>query len=433
MRLPLAARVAVRYLFAGKSHSAVMAISAVSVCGIAVATAAIVCVLSVFNGFCNILTEKLDTLAPDVLVQPAKGKVFSSADSIVAEVRKVPGVEVATPVISDNALVIYQGREMPVMLKGVVPDEYSRVTAVKKVLLPGGKFRTVDSTTSVRRVYDEDVGDYIDMPAAPDYMADISIGVASRMGATTDGPRLLVFAPRRSGRVDLSNPITSFLTDSVAISGIFQTMQGDYDNDMIITDLALARDIFQYPEEASAVEVSARPGIDGSRLAADIGRHLGDGAVVKDRMQQQALNFRMISIEKWVSFLLLAFILVVASFNIISTLSMLVLDKQASLSTLYALGARKSTIGAIFAWESYLVSFIGCVAGIVLGVTLCLLQQHFGFIKLAGDPSLLVVKAYPVAVEWSDLLTVLIPVVIIGSITAIISYRFARNRTQPRS
>lgn len=433
MNLPLSAKVAARYLFAPKSHSAVTAISLISICGIAVATAAIICVLSVFNGFRNILTEKLDTLAPDVAVTPASGKVFADTDSILEIVRGVPGVQVATPVVVDNALIIFHGIEMPVLFKGVVADEYRRITAIDKITMAGGAFATTDSTTKggTRFVYDDDIGDYVEMPADVRYAADISIGVASRLRALPgSGECMLVFAPRREGRVNLANPAASFERDSVAIAGVFQAMQSDYDKDYVITDIDLARKIFQYDSQCTGIEVKAAPSVSSPALAAAIAERLGTGAVVKDRLQQQELNFRMIAIEKWMAFLLLAFILIVASFNIISTMSMLILDKQSSLGTLHALGASRNRIGAVFAWESVFVTIFGCGAGLILGIGLSLLQQHFGFIKLAGDPSQLVIKAYPVAVQWSDIIVVLIPVAIIGAVTALIAYRFARNRSR---
>lgn len=434
MRFPLSARIAARYLCAGKSHSAVTAISAVSIVGIAVATAAIVCVLSVFNGFQGILTEKLDTLSPEVLVTPAAGKTFADTDSIVDAVRKERDVAVATPVVTDNALVICAGREMPVLLKGVVASEYPRVTSIRQITLEGGRFATVDSTSlASRRVYDEDVGDYIEMPAEPRYAADISIGVASSMGTVPGGEGLLVFAPRRTGHVNTANLAASFMRDSLQVAGVFQAQQNDYDANYVITDIDLARTIFQYDRECTGVEIKCKPGADASAVAARLAQSLGPKAVVRDRLQQQSLNFRMIQIEKWVSFLLLAFILIVASFNIISTMSMLILDKQSSLGSLHALGASRRRIGAIFAWESAYVTAIGCGAGILLGVGLCLLQQHFGLIRLAGDPTTLVIKAYPVQVEYSDLLIVCIPVILIGAATGWISARFARSRISAAS
>lgn len=429
MKTPLSAVIARRYLFAPKSHSAVTAISVTATVGIAVATAAIVCVLSVFNGFKSLLTEKLDTLAPDVIITPAAGKTFADTDSLLEVVRGVKGVAIATPTVADNALLICDGREMPVLLKGVVPEDYRRITAIDTITLEGGRFATREKDTAPKMVYDSDIGDYVELPAAPKYLADIAIGVSTRLYASPQNPKMIVFAPRRRGHVNTANPSTSFVQDSLKVAGVFQAMQNDYDDNYVITDIELARDIFQYTTECTAVEVKGDGTVPLAALAASLQQKLGDGnALVRDRFRQQALNFRMISIEKWVSFLLLAFILVVASFNIISSLSMLILDKQGSLGTLHALGLSKRRIGAIFAWQSFYVTLIGATGGVLLGVALCLLQQHFGLIKLAGDPSTLVVKSYPVKVIFTDLLAVYVPVLIIGAATALISSRFARSR-----
>ncbi len=396
--------IAWRYVRARRSRSAVKGISTVAVAGVAVATAAIVCVLSVFNGFRVVLAGKLDILSPDVLVRPAEGKVFADGDSLAAVVGAIPGVEVATATITDNALALSGTREMPVTLRGVDPDLYRRVTSADSILLEGGRWLRGDSGEAVA-----------------------SIGTAAQLGVYSPGVNVLLFAPRREGRVNLANPISSFITDSVTVSAIYQAEQSEYDQNTVICDISTARDLFQYEAEASSVEVRAAEGIDVTGLASDIRDRLGEGYVVKDRLQQQEMNFRMISIEKWVTFLLLFFILVIASFNIISTMSMVVLEKQKSMSTLRALGMSRRDIGAVFRWQSLYVSFAGGMAGIVLGLILCLLQQHFGLIRLGGDPDSMIVRSYPVVVIWSDVLVALLPVAVIGILTAGVTSRYARR------
>ena len=406
----LAAAIAWRYLKSKKSHSAVGAISAVSVCGMAVATAAIICVLSVFNGFMSSISERLDTLSPDVIAIPARGKVFADGEKVAQRVAAVKGVELATPTLTDNALAIFDSREMPVTLKGVYKDDYARVTAVKSLI---GK----------------DYGRYFQTSenAGRTPLGVIAIGTASQLSAIPDS-RLLVFAPKRDGRVNMANPVSSFLTDSLIVTGVYRSNQSEYDENGVIVDIATARRLLQYDFEASAIEVKARPGVDTEKLASDIQRLLGPDFVVKDRLRQQEMNFRMISIEKWVSFLLLFFILIIASFNIISTLSMLVLEKQRSMSTLTAMGMTPGRIGAVFAWESIYVSLIGGGCGIILGVLLSLLQQHFGLITIPGDPGTTVMRAYPVEVHFSDILLTLVPIAAIGAATALITSRFAKSR-----
>ncbi|MBD5310521.1 MAG: ABC transporter permease [Bacteroides sp.] len=407
--MTIPARIALRYLRAPKSHSAVSAISIISVVGVAVATAAIVCVLSVFNGFRTLLADRLDTLAPDVLVVPAEGKVFSDGDSIASIAAKIDGVETVMPSVRENALAIFNSREMPVTLHGVDLPVYSRITSLDSLLITGGG-----------------------QPIADDELtkAIVSIGTASQLGiGETDEP-LMIFAPKREGRVNLANPMASFLTDSVRIGGIFQAMQSDYDEKTVICDIGVARDLFQYDNEATSLEIKLKEGADTDKTVKALAEKLGEGAVVKDRLRQQEMNFRMISIEKWVTFLLLIFILVIASFNIISTLCMIVLDKQSSLGTLRAVGMRKGSIAAIFRWESIFVTLEGGAAGIVLGLVLCLLQEHFGLIRLAGDPERMVVTAYPVVVKWWDVAIAAVPVVATGLFTALIAGTFAVRKLE---
>lgn len=415
MKQDLTAAIAWRYLLSKKSHGAVGTISTVSLCAMAVATAAIVCVLSVFNGFREVIAEKLDTLAPDVMVTPAKGKTFAEAEKLAARVAAMPGVETATPTLSDNALVICNSQEMPVKLKGVVPADYARVT-------------------EVRSLVDADLGRYLADTVAPagTIPATIAIGTASRLRAYP-GAGMLVFAPKRLGRVNLANPVSSFITDSLSVTGIYRSDQQEYDEDGVIVPIAEARKLLQYDTEASAIEIRLRPGQDGARATAAIGDRLGPAYVVKDRVRQQEMNFRMISIEKWVSFLLLGFILIIASFNLISSLSMLVIEKEKAIGTFSALGLSRRRIGRIFAWESIYVSLAGGLAGIALGLTLCLLQQHFGLITVSGSPETTIVRAYPVKVLAGDVLATLVPVALIGIATAAITAAFAKSRINIRN
>lgn len=415
MKQDLTAAIAWHYLLSKKSHGAVGTISTVSLCAMAVATAAIVCVLSVFNGFREVIAEKLDTLAPDVMVTPAKGKTFAEAEKLAARVAAMPGVETATPTLSDNALVICNSQEMPVKLKGVVPADYARVT-------------------EVRSLVDADLGRYLADTVAPagTIPATIAIGTASRL-RTYPGAGMLVFAPKRLGRVNLANPVSSFITDSLSVTGIYRSDQQEYDEDGVIVPIAEARKLLQYDTEASAIEIRLRPGQHGARAAAAIGDRLGPAYVVKDRVRQQEMNFRMISIEKWVSFLLLGFILIIASFNLISSLSMLVIEKEKAIGTFSALGLSRRRIGRIFAWESIYVSLAGGLAGIALGLTLCLLQQHFGLITVSGSPETTIVRAYPVKVLAGDVLATLVPVALIGIATAAITAAFAKSRINIRN
>lgn len=409
MKTDLTAVIAWRYLISKKTHGAVGTISAVSVCAMAVATAAIICVLSVFNGFRQVIASRLDTLSPDIMIVPSSGKVFPGAENVATLVAGIKGIALATPTLSDNALVICNSQEMPVTVKGVIPSEYPKVTSVRDLIVKDGG-RYMDSLSDGK---------------ATEGIA--AIGIAARLGMSP-GDTILVFAPRRHGRVNLANPALSFMTDSLTAAGIYRTDQAQYDDDGLIMPLSLARKLLQYETEASAIEVKLLPGTDAESAMEAIRQKLGDKFIVKDRLRQQEMNFRMVSIEKWVSFMLLGFILVIASFNIISSLSMLVLEKEKALSTFSALGMSWRRIGRIFAWESIYVSLAGGLAGILLGLILCLTQQHFGIIKIGSDPDAAIVPAYPVEVQCADIFATLLPVVAIGLITAAVTAAFARSR-----
>lgn len=405
----LPARIAWRYLRAPKSHSAVSAISIISVVGVAVATAAIVCVLSVFNGFRGLLNDSLDTLAPDVMITPSTGKTFSDTDSLLNIIKGIDGVEIAMPSVCDNALAIADSREMPISIRGVDLKLYSKITSIDSIMIDRVSAKTFSESDGA-----------------------ISVGVAKQLGIyETNATPLFIFAPKREGRVNLANPLMSFVTDSVNVAGIFQAMQSEYDENTVVCDIGVARNLFQYKDESTSIEVKAKADVSPQKLAARIKERLNtDRVTVKDRMEQQEMNFRMISIEKWVTFLLMVFILLIASFNIISTLCMLIIEKQQSMATLSSLGMTRSSIGKTFWWESVFVTLIGGVSGIVIGIALCLVQQHFGLIKLGGDPSAMIVSSYPVIVEWGDILLALAPVIVIGLATASISSAFAKSRIE---
>ena len=404
-RAPLALKIAWRYLMAPKSHGAVNAISIISVVGVAVATAAIVIVLSVFNGFKYHLNARLDTLTPDISVMPALGKVIENGDSLAEVLRKFPGIEESMAEVSDNALVIADSKEMPITLKGVTPEIFSKITSIDSLLLDGSPLNDYSSS-----------------------QASVAVGVAQRLGFYSAGDTLLVFTPKRHGRVNMANPISSFLTDSLEISSIFRTMQTEFDDNTVICDIETVRALYQYDNEATSIQLKVSSGMDPVVIASKIREQLGDDFIVKDRLQQQEVNFRMVAIEKWITFILLTFILVIASFNIISTLCMLILDKGNSIHTLSHIGLSRRRVGNIFWWESILVTLFGAGAGLILGLVVSLLQEKFSLLKLAGDPESLVIQAYPVKVEWLDLGVTLIPIVIIGLITAWISEAFARGR-----
>lgn len=417
MSQALSAKVAVKYLFAKKRHGAVGIITGISVCGVAVATAALVCVLSVFNGFHNLFSTTSSLLSADAVVSSVKGAFIENPDSVISVLENLKEVKRATPVIEQQALAVCHGHVMPVNVRGVVQDNFAEMTEIKKTIAPDGRYLLKEAST------DED-GDYID-----DYYAVISSGVAIRVDThpgTTD--QFTLFAPRRIGQINLANPAASFVRNDVKVSGVYQTRRANVDKDYVIVDIDLARELFLMDEEITSIDIEGEEGVDNDNLALAIKKVLPNNLKVKTQLETQQTDYRMVAIEKWITFLLLAFILLIASFNIISSLSMLVIEKEDNMRTFRTMGFTKKQVGSVFWWESIFITGLGGGIGIICGVILCLLQEHFGFIKLNGDESTLIVSAYPVAVEATDILIVMIPLIIIGLITAQITSRFARSR-----
>ncbi len=405
--LPL--RIAWRYLLAKKTHAAVNIISLISMVGVAVATAAIVIVLSVFNGFSDLALGHLSVIDPQVKVLPVSGKAISNGDSVAAVVGRLECIESASPVIDERGLMVYGGHQMPVVFKGV-GHGYSRISDIDRCVVDGG---FTDSAYN--------------MPCAL-----VCVGVAYNIDVHP-GQDVALYVPRRQGRINTAYPATAFRADSLLVSGVFRVDQPEYDTDRIIIPLDVARRLLLYDHEASSIDIRIREGWDIGEAIQEIKSVVGDSYKVQDRLQQQEASFRMISIEKWVTFMMLAFILLVSSFNIISTLSMLVLEKRDNLLTLRAVGASESMVRRIFICLGWLISAIGGMVGILVGVCLSLAQQYGGFIHLSADPASLTITAYPVRVDFMDLITVVIVVVIIGFITSQITSMFIRGQLRDRT
>lgn len=403
--LPL--RIALRYLFARKSHNAVNVISIVAIAGVAVATLATVCVLSVFNGFSSLALGRLSMIDPELKAVAPDGRPAEGVDSLVAAVAGIAGVEAAVPVLEAQALAIYGNSQLPINIIGV-GEGFEDVSAIDSAIIDG-VFALAD-----------DYG----YPA----MA-LSVGAAIDLGVHPDpfNP-VAVYAPRRVGRISQASAMNAFRADSLLVAGVWQVEQSDYDAATAILPLDRVRRLLDFPAGyATAIDIALRPGADTESLRRTITRTLPDGWQILTRAEQETESFRMIAVEKWITFLMLAFILIIASFNVVSTLSMLIIEKRDNLRTLRALGASPAMTSAIFFWEGWLISLVGGIAGIILGIILCLAQQHFGFIHLHGDPSQLSLTAYPVEVAATDIIITLILVAAVGSLVGLISGRLARR------
>ncbi len=399
--------IARRYLFSKKSHNAINVISAISVCGVALATLALVCTLSVFNGFQDLVTTFFTAFDPQLKITAVRGKVFDGQDKRVLQLKKMPDVEVYSESLEDNVMVQYQGRQAMAMVKGV-EDNFDQLTPIDSILFGRGDLLLHD-----------EVVDY----AIP------GIQLLSTLGS---GIRFLdpleIYAPRRGAKVNMANPSTAFVTGNLFSSGlVFAVNQEKYDASYILTSIDFARRLFQYTTEVSAINLKLKAGADTDAVKKHIQDLLGDDFLVQDRYEQQADTYRIMEIEKLISYLFLTFILMIACFNVIGSLSMLIIDKRDDVVTLRNLGASDRQIVRIFLFEGRMISFFGAFAGVVLGLLLCWLQQEYGLIALGSSGSF-VVDAYPVSVHASDVLLIFITVLLIGFLSVWYPVRFLSKR-----
>ena len=239
---------------------------------------------------------------------------------------------------------------------------------------------------------------------------------------------LNLYAPQRRGQVDLNDPLNAFTEDSVFVSGVFMVKQKTYDNELVYVPIDLARGLFDYTTEATQVEVKLAPGATESHVMEQIQALLGEQYVVKNRMMQQDASFRLVNMEKWITFLLLAFILVIATFNVISTLSLLIIEKDESIRTFKSLGATNRQITRIFVTEGWLIALVGALGGVMLGLALCVCQEQFGWLKLSANADAVIVQAYPVAVQFTDVALVFVLVAAVGVVTSLVTSLRRRHR-----
>lgn len=400
--------IARRYIFSKKKHNAINIISGISVCGVALATLALVCTLSVFNGFQDMVAGFFTAFDPELKITVREGKVFDPADARIRRVRALPEVEVWTETLEENAMVQYKDRQAMAVIKGV-EDNFEQLTSIDSLLYGVGKFILHDS-----------VVDY----------GFLGVELVSELGTGIQFvDPLSVYAPKRRARVNLANPAASFNREYLFSPGaVFAVNQQKYDARYILTSLSFARRLFDYDTEVSAIELKLKSGADVRAVQKQMQRLLGDGFLVRDRYEQQADVFRIMEIEKLISYLFLTFILAIACFNVIGSLSMLILDKREDVETLRNLGADDRLISRIFLFEGRLISLFGAVAGIVLGLLLCFLQQRFGLVSLGGGDGTFVVDAYPVSVHLSDILLVLVTVVAVGFLAVWYPVRYLSRR-----
>jgi len=386
--------IARRYLFAKKSHHAINIISGISVLGVAVATMAMVVTLSVFNGFQDLVADLFTAFDPELLVTPKDGQTIDAKDKDLLWLKKSDVVEVYTPVLEGQALVVEGGKQQVVTIKGVT-DNVTKQGHIEDILYGEGHF-----------CLHADILEY----------GILGIQLAQQLGlpANFENP-LQVYAPKPGERVNIGNPLSSFNHDELQSPGVvFMVRQAKYDANYILTSLQFAQKLFDREGKVSSVELKLKDGLKTDKVKEQLKAQLGERFKVEDRYEQQNDVFRVMRIEKLISYLFLSFILLVACFNIIGSLSMLMIDKRQDIQTLRSLGATDSQICTIFRLEGHIISLAGALLGLVLGGVLCWIQQEYGIVKMGDSEGSFIIDTYPVSVYWTDILLVLVTVLAVG-------------------
>lgn len=391
--------IARRYLFSKKSTNAINIISGISMVGVAVATMALVIVLSVFNGFHDLVASFFTNFDPQIEVVPTRGKSAPADDPALTTIKAMPEVLVATECVTDQALAYYNGRQAMVNVMGV-DDNFAQLTHINSILYGQGEFCLQAANLQYG-------------------VPGIRLAQTLDLGAQWDG-FLTIFAPQREGQlIDMASDADGFVADSLLSPGVvFSVNQAKYDRDYLITSIGFARRIFQMQGMVTSLKLKLKPGADLDAVKQRM-QQVSEGRFrVLDRFEQQADTFRIMQIEKVLAYLFLTFILLVACFNIIGSLSMLIIDKKADVQTLRNLGADNHTIARIFLFEGRMISAIGAIVGILLGLLLCWLQQQFGLVSMGESSGTFVVNAYPVSVHYGDVFIVLVTVLVVGWVAA---------------
>ena len=395
--MKLAPFIAKRYLFAKKSHNVINIISAISAIGMAIGTAALIIIMSVYNGFDSLIRSMLSNVEPDLMITPATGKVFVPEGETYDWIYDQPSVKNMCGVLQEQVFINYDGQQGLAKAKGV--DWIYEDETPLKDHIRDGEFKLHRG----------------DVP-----LASVGAGLAYSMGIN---PRFVspieIYFPSRTRRLSMANPISSIESIKVWPSSIF-SVNNEVDAELIILPIEKMRELLEYDDEVSAVEIRLAEGTDGKelkRLQKEISTMLGPGFKVKDRFQQNESLYKMMRYEKAAIYMILIFIIIIIAFNIFGSLSMLIIEKRGDIETLRSLGAQDRLIRRIFVLEGWMISLTGLAAGLVAGTVFALLQQHFGFIKMPGQ---FIVQAYPVILSWTDILLTVIGVAAIGYIIALL-------------
>lgn len=374
--------IARRYLFAKKSTNAINIISAISVLGVFVGSAALIIILSVFNGFEEVVLKMFNTITPQILIAPAQGKTFDPENPYLRQLKKDSRIFSFTEVLAENALVRYNNKQSPALIKGVSNDfiknkSLDTIMVEGRFVLEGGgsRFAVIGSALQA----------YLGVNSSDAFIP------------------LQIFSPKKGIQASSINPMDDFTVLHISPSGVFEVQQ-DFDN-IVVVPLSFARELLGEEKKISSIEINVKNGTDPEKLRKTIAQELGTSFIVKNREQQNQALYNVLGSEKWMVYIILTFILIIAIFNIIGSLTMLVIDKLKDISILSSLGAGKKLIKRIFLAEGMMITLTGCIFGLLIGFIFCLLQQRYGWFKM-GESNLLVPNAYPIALKWKDFVLV---------------------------
>ena len=369
---------------------------------------ALVVTMSVFNGFHDMVASLFTQMDPQLKVMPVKGKTAPADDPVLTKIRQLPEVEVATECLEDQALAVYGDRQLMVKLKGV-DDNFDKLTHIREILEGDGNF---------------------ELHAADMNYGIPGLGVAYQLGTgyTYSNP-LKIYAPRREGQINMADLSEGFVEDELYSPGVvFCIKQGKYDKNYILTSIQFTRQLFSQEGMLSSLELRLKPGSNFEHVKAEMQQLAGDQFYVRDRFEQQDDTFRIMKIEKLIAYIFLTFILMIACFNLIGSLSMLIIDKRPDVVTLRNLGASDKQIARIFLFEGRMIAFFGAVIGILIGLLLCWLQQQYGFVRLGSSEGSFIVDAYPVSVHPSDVVLIFLTVIAVGFLSVWYPVRYFSKR-----
>ncbi|MCK4679064.1 MAG: FtsX-like permease family protein [Bacteroidales bacterium] len=392
MNLPF--YIAKRYLFSKKSHNVINIISGISVIGVTIGTMALIIILSVFNGFEELVTSLFNTFDPDLQITVKEGKTFEAPTLPSDSIKQIPGVVRYTEVVEETVLLKFRAKQYLATLKGVSED-FERLSDLNNMVIDGELV--------------------LERKGQP--LAFLGFGVAYSLGVGGhDQPSpITVYVPKRTKKT-LGSLDQAFNSETIFPSGIFSVQQ-DFDSKYMIVPIRFARKLLEYTNEVTSIEIGLVPDVDANKIQQKIIKIVGDKYIVKNRLQQQELLYKIMKSEKWAIFFILTFILIIATFNVISSLSMLILEKKKDIAVLWSMGASNALIRRIFMIEGLLISLTGALLGIILGGVIAWLQQTFGLIELQAGSGSFIIDAYPVKMKVFDFVTIFFTVFLIGFVS----------------